>query len=154
MREKGVLIPEGAGTTHFLPSALATIWHCHMSGMAAVDSHNCLSHWAILSKEAIFQQTWLCSMARESATTQQLLWSRKRHPTPVFLPGKLHGQRCLVGYSPWGCKELDSAKHTVLSRIINMWFWICSLVTSSVFFTSSYSITDSLRWEAQTVLHF
>ena len=25
-------------------------------------------------------------------------------PTPVFLPGKSHGQRCLVGYSPWGCK--------------------------------------------------
>ena len=28
-------------------------------------------------------------------------------PTPVFLPGKSHGQRSLVGYSPWGCKELD-----------------------------------------------
>ena len=26
-------------------------------------------------------------------------------PTPVFLPGKSHGQRNLVGYSPWGCKE-------------------------------------------------
>ena len=35
-----------------------------------------------------------------------LLWRRKWHPTPVFLPGKLHGWRNLVGYSPWGCKEL------------------------------------------------
>ena len=26
------------------------------------------------------------------------LWRRK--PTPVFLPGELHGQRSLVGYSP------------------------------------------------------
>ena len=25
---------------------------------------------------------------------------------PVFLPGEFHGQRSLVGYSPWGCKEL------------------------------------------------
>ena len=25
--------------------------------------------------------------------------------TPVFLPGESHGQRSLVGYSPWGCKE-------------------------------------------------
>ena len=25
--------------------------------------------------------------------------------TPVFLPGKFRGQRSLVGYSPWGCKE-------------------------------------------------
>ena len=27
-------------------------------------------------------------------------------PTPVFLPGKSHGQRRLAGYSPWGHKEL------------------------------------------------
>ena len=29
-------------------------------------------------------------------------------PTPVFLPGELHGQRSLMGYSPWGGKELDT----------------------------------------------
>ena len=28
-------------------------------------------------------------------------------PTPVFLPGESHGQRNLVGYSPWGSKESD-----------------------------------------------
>ena len=28
-------------------------------------------------------------------------------PTPVFLPGESHGQRSLMGYSPWGRKELD-----------------------------------------------
>ena len=33
-------------------------------------------------------------------------WKREWHPTPVFLPGKSHGQRSLVGYSPWGRKEL------------------------------------------------
>ena len=32
---------------------------------------------------------------------------RKWQPTPVFLPGKSHGQRSLVGYCPWGCKQLD-----------------------------------------------
>ena len=32
---------------------------------------------------------------------------RKWQPTPVFSPGKFHGQGSLVGYSPWGCKELD-----------------------------------------------
>ena len=34
-------------------------------------------------------------------------WRRKWQPTPVFLPGKPHGWRSLVGYSPWGHKELD-----------------------------------------------
>ena len=34
-------------------------------------------------------------------------WRRKRQLTPVLLPGKFHGRRSLVGYSPWGCKESD-----------------------------------------------
>ena len=33
-------------------------------------------------------------------------WRRKWQPTPVFLPGKSHGQRSLVGYSPWGHKKV------------------------------------------------
>ena len=37
-------------------------------------------------------------------------WRRAWQPTPVFLPGKFHGQRILVGYSPWGHKELDTSK--------------------------------------------
>ena len=37
-------------------------------------------------------------------------WRRTWQPTPVFLPGEFHGQRSLVGYSPWGCKELDMTK--------------------------------------------
>ena len=34
-----------------------------------------------------------------------ILWRRKWQPTPVLLPGKSHGQRSLVGYSPWSHKE-------------------------------------------------
>ena len=32
---------------------------------------------------------------------------RQWHPTPVLLPGKSHGQRSLVGRSPWGFEESD-----------------------------------------------
>ena len=39
-------------------------------------------------------------------------WGRypgeKWQPTPVFLPEEFHGQKSLVGYSPWGCKELET----------------------------------------------
>ena len=35
-------------------------------------------------------------------------WRRKWQPTPVFLPGKSHGQRSLAGYSLWSCKELET----------------------------------------------
>jgi len=34
-------------------------------------------------------------------------WSREWQLTPVFWPGKSHGQRNLAGYSPWGCKDSD-----------------------------------------------
>ena len=37
-------------------------------------------------------------------------WRRKWQPTPVFLPGKSHGQSSLSGYNPWGCKELGMAE--------------------------------------------
>ena len=35
---------------------------------------------------------------------------RKWQPTPVFLPGKPHGQRSLAGYNPWGHRESDMAE--------------------------------------------
>ena len=39
-------------------------------------------------------------------------WRRVWQPTPIFLPGKSHGQRSLAGYSPLGCKELDTMEAT------------------------------------------
>ena len=38
---------------------------------------------------------------------RKISWRRKWQVTPVFLPGKSHGQRSLVGYSPWCPKESD-----------------------------------------------
>ena len=35
---------------------------------------------------------------------RKIPWRRKWQPTPVFLPGKSHGQRSLAGYRPWDCK--------------------------------------------------
>ena len=42
---------------------------------------------------------------------ESLGWvGRKWQPAQVFLPGKSCGQRSLVGYSPWSCKELDTTE--------------------------------------------
>ena len=41
---------------------------------------------------------------------------REWQPTPVFLPGEFHGQRSLVGCSPWGHKESDT-----LSNLCGAW---------------------------------
>ena len=41
---------------------------------------------------------------------RKIPWRRKWQPTPGLLPGKSHGWRSLVCYSPWGRKEWDSTK--------------------------------------------
>ena len=40
------------------------------------------------------QETWIQTLGREDSLEKEI-------PTPVFLPGEFHGQRSLVGYSPW-----------------------------------------------------
>ena len=42
-------------------------------------------------------------------------WRREWQHTPVFLPEEFHGQRSLVGYSPWGLKESDMTERLSLS---------------------------------------
>ena len=39
-------------------------------------------------------------------------WRRVWQPTALFFPGESNGQRNLVDYSPWGCKELDKTEAT------------------------------------------
>ena len=46
---------------------------------------------------------------------EKIPWRRKWQSNPVVLPGKSHGQRNLVGYSPWGCKESDTTERVTLS---------------------------------------
>ena len=72
----------------------------------------------------------------------KILWRRKWQPTPVLLPGKSHGWRSVVGYSPWGHKESDTTEqfhlvtwlgpdamimilvYTFLARVQNKLYWI------------------------------
>ena len=44
---------------------------------------------------------------RKELTTTILPIGEGNGNLPVFLPGEFHAQRSLVGYSQWGCKELD-----------------------------------------------
>ena len=48
-------------------------------------------------------------------------WSRKWKPAPLLLLGKYHGQRALVGFCPWGCKEPDMAEHTYTLTHTSTW---------------------------------
>ena len=52
-------------------------------------------------------------------------------PTPVFLPGEFHGQRSLLGYSPWGHWELDTTEATYACKHIFLCvcFWRIGILT-------------------------
>ena len=63
---------------------------------------------------------------------RKIPWRRKWQPTPVFLPGASHGQRRLVGYSPWGLKELDMTK--------NVHMYICGILVFSLLVTWKWHV--------------
>ena len=59
--------------------------------------------WWLRGKELVCQYR----TCKFDPWARKIPWRRKWQPTPVFLPGKSHGQRNLVGYSPWGCKRVE-----------------------------------------------
>ena len=52
-------------------------------------------------KESAYQ----CRKCKFNPWVRKILWRRKGQCTPIFLPGRSHGQRSLAGYSPWGLTE-------------------------------------------------
>ena len=50
---------------------------------------------------------------------RKIPWRRKWQSTPVFLPGKFHGQGSLEGYSPQSCKESDMTEE--LTSQLRLW---------------------------------
>ena len=72
-------------------------------------NHLGLPRW-LSTKESAYQ----CKKHRLDPWVWKIPWRRKWQLTPVFSPGKSHGQRSLVGYSPWGCKELDTPEQLTI----------------------------------------
>ena len=75
---------------------------------------------------------------------RKIPWRRKWQPTPVFLPGKFHRQRILAGYSPWGCKESDTAEHTYTQMLPIITVLFVIFLTGSVLY---YPISNSILSE-------
>jgi len=60
--------------------------------------------WWLGGKESACQ----CRRLKFDPWVRKIPWRRKWQPTPVFLPGKSHGQRSLAGYSPRVEKESEA----------------------------------------------
>ena len=106
--------------------AISFSWDLPNPGIEPALARWMLYHWAI-RKPSISVLEWLKS---KILTTPHLarMWNNKNlhsllgemqkwfkqkwQPTPIFLPGRFHGQRSLAGYSPLGHKEPDMTKAT------------------------------------------
>ena len=99
-----------------------------------IVTHSIISAWKIPWTEeggrlqSMASQTVRHDLATEHIHTSsyvfdpcvgKISWRRTQQPTPVLLPEK-HGQRSLVGYSPWGRKESDTTGHTHTHQAIAM----------------------------------
>ena len=79
----------------------------------------------------------------------KISWRREWLPTPVLLPGKSHGQRSLLDFSPWGCKESDTTDRVTLSLTCGLLILpiIQKLKLSQLMFIASMSSHwNSLVW--------
>ena len=72
----------------------------------------CILYWSILAQT--IKNLPKVQQIRFNPWVGKTPWRGKWQHTPVFLPGKSHGQRSLVGYSPWGHKRVkcDWASNT------------------------------------------
>ena len=77
------------------------------------NSRNAINMWDFREKDegtahSVYRLTCRHSITRvyNQGLVRTLPQKRKWHPTPVFFPGKFHGQRSLAGYSPWGHKRV------------------------------------------------
>ena len=75
------------------PLNFSALYYCSTS-LVAQMAKNLPAMW----------ETWVQCLGKIDPLRREWL------PTPVFLPGEFHGQRSLVAYAPWGCKESDMAK--------------------------------------------
>ena len=83
----------------------------------------------------------ICLQCRRSglySRVRKIPWRREWLPTWAFLPGKFHGQRSLVSYSPWCRKESDTTEQLTVSQTI---FSFCRNI-------QIYGQTD-IQWDRQ-----
>ena len=109
-------------------------WCAAVHGVA--KSQTRLSDWT--EPPSLYCYAWWqfqcrrCERRRFSPWVRKIPWRRKWQLTPVFLPGKSHRQRSLVGNSLWGCRVGQD--------------WALSQVQATKFFNEETFSWWNIKW--------
>ena len=89
-----------------------SVWSRQESGTTEATEHTCTHH---ISRDfpGGSEEKITCQAGDEIPGSGRHPQRRKQQPTPVFLPGKSHGQRGLTGYTQRGCKR---AGHNLVTK--------------------------------------
>ena len=106
---------------------ILTIWVCvyryHIVTLICISlMTNDEFPWWVSGKESACQ----CWRRRSHLWVRKIPWKRRWQPTPEFLPGKSHGYRSLVGYSPWGCERMGHDWATKQQRLMILSTFSCA----------------------------
>ena len=80
--------------------------------------------------------------------SERFPWRRKWQPTSVFLPGESHEQKSLVGYNPWGCRELD------MTEGVNYSGRLLAVLVKHTSVSSSNSSCSKAHMERDNCIHW
>ena len=124
------------------------LWNCVTTWQSPTETHNPPPQKKrvgglptyLNGKESVCH----CGRCRFHPWVRKIPWRRKWQPTPGFLSGEFHGQRSLVGYSPWRHRDRHhwvTNTFTHFSPFIETW-------THSLIIRSAYLCLDFLRFKS------
>ena len=106
----------------------------------------CSPSWTLLPPPSPYHPSGSsqCTSPKHPGLNPLPVWQ----PNPVLLPGKLHGQRSPVGYSPWGRKESDTNERLHFTSLLFflkctvyfLCYWILRIIYSRYKTTIRYMI--------------
>ena len=123
--------------------SLSCVWLCNPMNCSMPGFPVLLSLLRLMCTESMMASL-MAQMINNLPTMQEtrfspwvgkISWGREQLHLPVFLPGELHEQRSLVGYSALGCKESKMTEWLTLSLSL----WLCKFIKKHLTKFNSYS---------------
>ena len=116
---------------------------------------NILTYWSLWASQLASGKESTCQFSIHKRHTfdpwvRKIPWRRKWQTAPVFLPGKFHGQRRLVGYSPWGHEESDMAKKLSKHARAHMHTYTHTHTHTHTLVSTPYHCPHSGSWQKAT----